>query len=80
MIRAKSSIAALNENLLKENADLKLGMIDYQILKDENIQLKELLGRIRPKNDFILANILTKPNISPYDTIIVDIGSDNNIQ
>ena len=80
LIRTKSSIFMDNENLLKENTDLKYSMIDYQILNDENIKLKELLGRLQPKDNFILANILTKPNISPYDTIIVDIGSDTNIK
>jgi cell shape-determining protein MreC len=79
LLRAKSSIFMENENLLKENADLKSSMIDYQILKDENIKLKELIGRTDPKNNFVLATILAKPGISPYDTIIVDIGNDAGI-
>lgn len=54
-------------------------MIDYQVLKSENEQLKELLGRISPKYNFTLANILAKPNSSPYDTIIIDVGSNLDI-
>lgn len=76
IIRSKSSVYKENENLLRENADLKVSMIDYNILKNENIELKELFGRIIPKKDFIISNILTKPNYSPYDTIIIDIGAD----
>lgn len=68
-----------NKNLSKENVSLKISMIDYNFLKDENKRLKELLGRASVNDDFILANILTKPNNSPYDTIIIDIGEDEEI-
>ncbi len=74
VIRTKASVYKENENLIKENTDLKSAMIDYQVLKNENISLKESLGRITPGKDMVLANILTKPNYSPYDTIIIDIG------
>lgn len=79
LIRTKSSVFKENDNLIQENLDLKSKMIDYQIIKDENVQLKELLGRVVPGNEFILATILTKPNRSPYDTIIVDAGSNAGV-
>lgn len=78
--RTKASVFKENQNLLKENADLKNSMIDYQLLKTENDQLKSLLGRIPVKANLTLATILTKPNASPYDTIIIDVGSDSNIK
>lgn len=78
-VRTKSSVYKDNENLLNENRDLKTGMIDYQILKDENIALKETLGRKPVNKNLILSNILTKPNYSPYDTITIDIGSNSGI-
>ncbi len=76
LVRTKASVYKDNDNLKKENADLKVSMADYQIIKTENEQLKELLGRITPAHTFTLANILAKPNQSPYDTIIIDVGSD----
>lgn len=79
VIRTKSSVYHENENLLKENADLKISMVDYQILKNENIQLKELLGRIPADKKFTISNILTKPNYSPYDTIIIDLGLNSKV-
>lgn len=78
--RTKASVFAENEKIKKEDNELKLSMIDYQILKKENEQLKELLGRIPAKSDFILANIITRPNNSPYDTIIIDSGIDVGIK
>lgn len=80
VVHTKASIYKQNENLLRENADLKTSMIDYNILKDENISLKELFGRKVPENDLLISNILTKPNYSPYDTIIIDVGSRDNIK
>ncbi|HAE36318.1 MAG: Cell shape-determining protein MreC [Candidatus Nomurabacteria bacterium GW2011_GWF2_35_66] len=79
VFRSKSSVYKENENLLRENADLKNLMIDYNILKNENIVLKELFNRTLPENNLVLSNILTKPNYSPYDTIIIDIGANEKI-
>jgi len=77
--RTKTSVYRENENLLRENLDLKNSMIDYQILKNENIQLKESFGRVPQGRKLILSSILTKPNYSPYDTLIIDIGLDSNL-
>ena len=80
LLRTKASISNENHNLIEENSNIRLSMIDYQILKNENNELKELLGRFPIKNNFILGNILTKPNHSPYDTIIIDIGDNMEIK
>jgi len=77
--RSKSSVYKDNDNLLRENSELKVRMVDYNILKNENFQLKDLFDRTPLTKDLILGNILTKPNYSPYDTIIIDIGEKSNI-
>lgn len=80
LFRTKASISNENHNLIEEISSLRTTMIDYQILKKENNQLKETIGRFPVKNNFVLGNILTKPNHSPYDTIIIDIGSNMGIK
>lgn len=80
LIRTKASISNENHNLIEEVSSLRLTMTDYQILKNEVDQLKEILGRIPDKNNFILSNILTKPNHSPYDTVIIDVGNNDGIK
>jgi rod shape-determining protein MreC len=80
LVHTKASIFKQNENLLNENKDLRLKMVDYEILKTENSELKEMFNRGIVAKDFILANILTKPNYSPYDTLIIDIGSNVQIK
>jgi cell shape-determining protein MreC len=79
LVRSKSSISLENHNLIEEISALRLSMSDYQILKKENEDLKELLGRLPTNKDFVLGNILTKPNHSPYDTIVIDIGINDNV-
>jgi cell shape-determining protein MreC len=75
--KTKSSLLKENERLLEENSNLNIGMIDYQILKDENKKLKELLNVIITPSDFILSGILVKPSYSPYDTLIIDVGEED---
>jgi cell shape-determining protein MreC len=69
------SLSKTNDALGLENATLKTEMINYKILKVENDQLKELIGRLPSKQNFLLADILAKPDLSPYDTIVVNAGS-----
>lgn len=79
LTKSKSSLSSENKNLLEENLDLKISMVDYQILKDENEKLKELLGVIPDPSLFVLASILVKPSHSPYDTLIIDVGEEEEI-
>ncbi len=79
LFRTKASISEENHNLIEEISSVRLSMIDYQILKNEVNQLKETLNRLPLKDNFILGNILTKPNHSLYDTIIIDIGANHKI-
>lgn len=80
LVKTKESVYKENESLVQENMNLLNSMVDYQIVKNENDQLKELLGRIPVKSSFVVANILTKPNHSFYDSIIIDVGTNNGIE
>lgn len=51
-----------------------------QSLRDENDQLKELLGRKAEHDDRLLSVILARPPRIPYDSLIVDVGEDHDIQ
>ncbi len=79
VVQSKSSLHAKNVALESENADLKLQLADRGLLVKENEMLKGELGRTgsAPK---IIATILAKPNRTPYDTLVLDIGSDAGIR
>lgn len=78
--QSKALLSNENKKLTEENLNTRLSMIDYQVLKNENNELRETLGRLPLNKNFVLGNILTKPNHSPYDTIIIDIGSNLGIK
>ncbi len=80
LTRTRESLSKENKKLSKENSNLKISMIDYQLLKNQNDKLKELLGRVPVVHTSILSSILMKPNNSPYDTMIIDIGKNEGIK
>ena len=74
------------ESILKENEDLKLkisenlvNQANYNAVLDENLKLKEILGRKTEKENLVLAAILAKPNQSLYDTLIIDAGKNQGL-
>lgn len=74
------------ENLYWENKQLKesvdkltLLIQNQNLITEENLRLKEILGRSENKT-VILGKVLAKPNRSLYDTVIVDVGLDNGVK
>ncbi len=80
IVRTKKSVFAENEDLNRRLIEQNLAMTDYQILKSENEELKSLLGRIPKNHSFVLGNVLVRPSQSPYDTLIIDVGTDSGIK
>ena len=71
---SKKLLTLENENLKAEILASGADRANYSAVVEENNKLKEILGRKGEKINLILASILSKPNRSPYDTLIVDIG------
>ena len=72
--------------LVQENQTLKLkldenlaDMANYSALVDENNKFKDMLGRMTVPNNFVLSAILTKPTESPYDTLMIDAGTNEGV-
>lgn len=75
---SKSSIEAENLQLKDQLAQVQVEKDQNKLLLQENLQLKELLGR-HSNNSSILATILAKPPISLYDTVVIDVGSGDGV-
>lgn len=70
------------EGLVEENRRLKDALDAVVVeayaektLRAENDYLKSVLQR-HPDRSFILARVLASPGATPYDTLLIDIGSD----
>ena len=72
--------------LLENNINLRLDLNEketmlsnYNSILAENIQMKAILGRKIEKTNMVISTILSKPNHSLYDTLIIDTGAKNGI-
>jgi len=85
---SKNSLLLENENLKSKLNEQETRISNYNSVLDENLKIKEILGRkqeTRPNGssgreaNVILAAILSKPNQSLYDTLIIDVGTKSGI-
>ncbi|MDP2705354.1 MAG: rod shape-determining protein MreC [Patescibacteria group bacterium] len=66
--------------LLKEQIEsLKFDRMANEVLRFENVRLRELLGRT-PSAEGMLVAVLSRPPYTPFDTLIVDAGTKNNVE
>jgi cell shape-determining protein MreC len=79
VLNSKKLLFLENETLKLELKENKAAVFGYNSILDENLKLKEILGRIPGNKNMILASILAKPNRSPYDTLIIDVGKNEGV-
>ncbi|PCI19546.1 hypothetical protein COB64_03725 [Candidatus Wolfebacteria bacterium] len=87
-VRGVTSSFASKRSLVEENELLRERLNEFEIsfqyndvIVEENKKLKELFNRSNEnEEDLTVASILTKPNQSPYGTLIIDIGSDSGVE
>lgn len=75
---SKTSIIEENVTLKKEIRDMSLKLLDRNLLYEENLALKERLGR-NGDGQTTIARVIAKPPRSFYDTLVIDVGSKQGI-
>ncbi len=76
----KRMIVLKNEELEAQIAESVADRANYASVLDENNKMKEILGRKDEKMNLILAGILSKPNQSIYDTLVIDAGMNQGLK
>jgi len=76
---SKNALYQENSDLKSQLREFEAKISNYNSLLAENISMKEILGRKDEKTTFVISAILSKPNKSPYDTLIIDAGSESGI-
>ena len=74
LFKTKASLVEENKKLKQELNYFSPGILLNQLLIKENNELKKILGRNNDDQEIVLANVLAKPNLSPYDSLIIDAG------
>lgn len=72
---SKNSLLHENEILKLQLAENETRMSNYNSLVADDASLKEILSRKDPKIPMTLSAILSKPNVSAYDTLLIDAGT-----
>jgi len=79
---AITSKKELNDEIRRLKEELEIAgvkLLDRNLLYEENVNLKEILDRDTSYSS-VFAVVLTKPNRSPYDTVIIDVGRNAGIE
>jgi len=74
----KAALAAQNAQLQTQLASTSAALADRDVLYQENVDLKARLGR-DAKVQTILAGVLLAPPAAPYDTLLIDAGSAQDV-
>ena len=78
IFRTHASLVDENNALKQKISALSAADAALPALEQENTELKALLGRPTIKNT-TAAVVLSKPPFSIYDTVVVDVGSEDHI-
>lgn len=76
---SKKILLAKNKRLEEEIEIASAKLLDRNLLFEENIELKELLGRDL-SSELVFASVLARPNRTLYDTLIIDVGRNVGVQ
>jgi rod shape-determining protein MreC len=79
LVSSKYSLVKENKRLRDEIMSRDSSMLLLDALRKENESLKSTLGRTGGGDD-VLGVILSRPPVSPYDTLVIDIGSNDGVK
>jgi cell shape-determining protein MreC len=77
-LESKATLEAENSHLRDVLDEVSLEAYSRDQLREENENLKTMLGR-EGEYTFTLSRILSAPPVSPYDTLLLDAGTDQGV-
>jgi len=79
-LKTKNTLIQENTIYRDELLQLRREVFLTSILKQDNARLLALLNRAREKENFLPASVISDDSFSPYDTFILDIGSEHGVR
>lgn len=76
---SKKHILSENEKLRGQIDAISIDLVDYEVLKNENNRLREIIGTFSNISDYSVAKVVSRPPVSLYDTLLVDLGESDGI-
>lgn len=74
------------KDLLSEVAELRdarivdeVRLLRAGLLEKENTELRQALGNVWPEESWLVAGVLVRPPSTPYDVVVLDVGSEDGV-
>lgn len=80
LFRSKKSLIKENVILKQKIKILEESIATVAAVEKENLELKDLLGRVPDTDAVVLSRVVSRPQATPYDTMIVDEGRSAGIE
>ncbi len=77
-LNSKESLVAKNKELSDKVKQLKREVNGYDFVVQENLELKKVL--FQKSEETLTAGVVARPNITAYDTFLIDIGKNSGIK
>lgn len=78
LFRSKQSLLKQNLALSSEISELKQQLSGYDFVVAENIEMRDLL--FQRSEERIFARIISRPNVTAYDTFLIDSGKNAGVE
>ncbi len=75
----KDALFAENESIKVELQNLRMALMDSEVIKQENVELRKALD-LNTERDFIPTTIIARPPQIPFDTLLLDKGILDNVK
>ncbi len=76
---SKGSLIRENDRLTQELNNMQAQLLSFESLYKEHQELLSAYGRMPVFNPTVLGNVIAKPPQSPYDILVVDVGSKDGV-
>lgn len=76
-LRSHKGLVEENRNLKEDIFKLKTDLAAKKVIAEDYERLSKIIGRTGEENIPIIARVVSKPNHTPYDLVLVDVGSGN---
>lgn len=77
--RSKKDLIAEIEKLELEAEANRIALLEAEVVRRENEQFREALGYVWEDESWLVAGILVRPPQTPYDILVLDVGSDDGV-
>lgn len=80
LFQTKKTLLRDNAVLLQKTKVLEESVYSVVALEQENAELKKIMGRNSDISSIVLSRVISRPQATPYDTLIIDRGSESGIE